>query len=172
MTTTTADTTVTTQVHRVYIKATPEAIWDAITKSEWTERYGYGGRSELDLRPGGTYRGYTTEAMRAVGAPDVAVEGEVIEADPPRRLVLSWHFVMDPELAAERVTRLTYEIEPRSGGVTRLTVVHDLEGAPKLALLLSGGMEDVGAGGGWAWMLSDLKSLLETGDPMAGSHHI
>jgi uncharacterized protein YndB with AHSA1/START domain len=172
MTTTTADTTVTTQVHRVYIKATPEAIWDAITKSEWTERYGYGGRSEFDLRPGGTYRGYTTDAMRAVGAPDVAVEGEVIEADPPRRLVLSWHFVMDPELAAERVTRLTYEIEPRSGGVTRLTVVHDLEGAPKLALLLSGGMEDVGAGGGWAWMLSDLKSLLETGAPMAGSHHI
>jgi uncharacterized protein YndB with AHSA1/START domain len=110
--------------------------------------------------------------MRSMGAPDVAVEGEVIEADPPRRLVLNWHFVMDPELAAERVTRLTYEIEPRSGGVTRLTVIHDLEGAPKLALLLSGGMEDVGAGGGWAWMLSDLKSLLETGEPLAGSHHI
>ena len=172
MTTTTADTTVTTQVHRVYIKASPEAIWDAITRPEWTERYGYGGRGEFDLRPGGTYRGYTTDAMRSMGAPDVAVEGEVIEADPPRRLVLTWHFVMDPELAAERVTRLTYEIEPRSGGVTRLTVIHDLEGAPKLALLLSGGMEDVGAGGGWAWMLSDLKSLLETGEPLAGSHHI
>ena len=172
MTTTTADSTVTTQVHRVYIKATPEAIWDAITKPEWTERYGYGGRGEFDLRPGGTYRGFTTDAMRSMGAPDVAVEGEVIEADPPRRLVLSWHFVMDPELAAERVTRLTYELEPRSGGVTRLTVIHDLEGAPKLALLLSGGMEDVGAGGGWAWMLSDLKSLLETGEPLAGSHHI
>ena len=172
MTTTTADTTVTTQVHRVYIKATPEAIWDAITKPEWTERYGYGGRGEFDLRPGGTYRGYTTDAMRSMGAPDVAVEGEVIETDPPRRLVLSWHFVMDPELAAERVTRLTYELDPRSGGVTRLTVIHDLEGAPKLALLLSGGMEDVGAGGGWAWMLSDLKSLLETGEPLAGSHHI
>src|SRR5205807_6841100 len=111
MTTTTADTTVTTQVHRVYIKATPEAIWDAITRPEWTERYGYGGRGEFDLRPGGTYRGYTTDAMRSMGAPDVAVEGEVIEADPPRRLVLTWHFVMDPELAAERVTRLTYEIE-------------------------------------------------------------
>ena len=172
MTTTIADSTVTTQVHRVYIKATPEAIWDAITRPEWTERYGYGGRGEFDLRPGGTYRGYTTDAMRSMGASDVAVEGEVIEADPPRRLVLTWHFVMDPELAAERVTRLTYEIEPRSGGVTRLTVIHDLEGAPKLALLLSGGMEDVGAGGGWAWMLSDLKSLLETGEPLAGSHHI
>jgi len=172
MTTTTAETSVTTQVHRVYIKATPEAIWDAITKPEWTERYGYGGRGEFDLRPGGTYRGFTTDAMRSMGAPDVAVEGEVIEADPPRRLVLTWHFVMDPELAAERVTRLTYEIEPRGGGVTRLTVIHDLEGAPKLALLLSGGMEDVGAGGGWSWMLSDLKSLLETGEPLAGSHHI
>jgi uncharacterized protein YndB with AHSA1/START domain len=172
MTTTTAQTSVTTQVHRVYIKATPEAIWDAITKPEWTERYGYGGRGEYDLRPGGTYRGFTTEAMRSVGAPDVAVEGEVIETDPPRRLVLSWHFLMDPDLVAEGSTRLTYEIEPREGGVTRLTVIHDLEGAPRLALLLSGGMEDTGAGGGWSWILSDLKSLLETGEPLAGSHHI
>jgi uncharacterized protein YndB with AHSA1/START domain len=172
MTTTTAQTSVTTQVHRVYIKATPEAIWDAITEPEWTERYGYGGRGEYDLRPGGTYRGFTTDAMRSVGAPDVAVEGEVIETDPPRRLVLSWHFLMDPELAAEGSTRLTYQIEPREGGVTRLTVIHDLEGAPRLALLLSGGMEDEGAGGGWSWVLSDLKSLLETGEPLAGSHHI
>ena len=172
MTTTTADTTVTTQVHRVYIKATPEAIWDAITKPEWTDRYGYGGRGEYDLRPGGTYRGFTTDAMRSMGAPDVAVEGEVLETDPPRRLVLSWHFLMDPELAAEGVTRLTYEIEARDGGVTRLTVIHDLEGAPRLSLLLSGGMEDTGAGGGWSWILSDLKSLLETGEPLAGSHHI
>ena len=172
MTTTTADTTVTTQVHRVYIKATPEAIWDAITRPEWTERYGYGGRGEYDLRPGGTYRGFTTDAMRSVGAPDVAVEGEVIEADPPRKLVQTWRMVMDAEMEAEGYTRLTYEIEPREGGVTRLTVIHDLEGAPKLSLLLSGGMEDTGAGGGWSWILSDLKSLLETGEPRAGSHHI
>ena len=53
--TTTTETSVTTQVYRVYIKATPEAIWDAITKPEWTERYGYGGRVEYDLRPGGAY---------------------------------------------------------------------------------------------------------------------
>jgi len=75
-------------------------------------------------------------------------------------------------MAAEGVTRLTYEIEPRESGVTRLTVIHDLEGAPRLSLLLSGGMEDTGAGGGWSWILSDLKSLLETGEPLAGSHHI
>ena len=85
--------TKTTQVYRVYIKATPQAIWDAITKPEWTERYGFGGRVEYELRPGGSYRVPTTEAMKRAGAgmgistPDVMVDGEVIEADPPRRLV-------------------------------------------------------------------------------------
>ena len=54
----------TTQVYRVYIKATPQAIWDAITKPEWTERYGYGGLSEYDLRPGGAYRAFPSEAMK------------------------------------------------------------------------------------------------------------
>jgi hypothetical protein len=71
--------------------------------------------------------------------------------------------VMDEEMAAEGFTRLTWEIEEGKGGVTRLTVIHDLEGAPKLAALLAGGMEDLGAGGGWSWVLSDLKTLLETG---------
>ena len=62
--TTMTETNVTTQVYRVYIKATPQAIWDAITKPEWTERYGYGGRGEYDLRPGGSYRGYASEEMQ------------------------------------------------------------------------------------------------------------
>jgi uncharacterized protein YndB with AHSA1/START domain len=172
MTTTTANTTVTTQIYRVYIKATPEAIWNAITKSEWTERYGYSCPSEFDLRPGGAYRVFTNQGMRSMGAPDLAVEGEVIEADPPWRLVQTWRLVMDPETAAEGLTRLTYDIESREGGVTRLTVTHDLEGAPKTALVLSGGMEDMGAGGGggWSWVLSDLKSLLETGSPLDTTH--
>jgi uncharacterized protein YndB with AHSA1/START domain len=65
--TTTTETTVTTQVYRVYIKATPQAIWDAITKPEWTERYGYGGRAEYDLRPGGSYRAFASEAMKRPG---------------------------------------------------------------------------------------------------------
>jgi uncharacterized protein YndB with AHSA1/START domain len=161
MTTTTE--MVTTQVYRVYIKATPEAIWDAITKPEWTERYGYSGRVEFDLRPGGVYRGFTNDAMRSMGAPDVGVDGEVVEADPPRKLVQTFRMVMDPEMVAEGFTRLTYEIEEGKGGVTKLTVVHDLDGAPRLAVLMSGAMEDMGAGGGWSWVLSDLKTLLETG---------
>ena len=169
--TTTVATTATTQVYRVYIKATPEAIWDAITNPEWTERFGYGGRSEYELRRGGAYRGYSNEGMRKAGAPDIAVDGEVIEADPPHKLVQTWRMLMDDRMAAEGFTRLTYEIEPRKEGVTRLTVIHDLEGAPGLQLLMSGGLEDQGAGGGWSWVLSSLKTLLETGqslDPSGG----
>jgi uncharacterized protein YndB with AHSA1/START domain len=163
--TTTTETGVSAQVYRVYIKASPQAVWDAITDPAWTERYGYGGRAEYepDLRPGATYRGLTSPAMRAMGSPDVGVDGEVIEADPPHKLVQTWRMVMDEGLASEGFTRLTYEIEEGQAGVTKLTLIHELEGAPKLALLMSGGLEDAGAGGGWSWVLSDLKSLLETG---------
>jgi uncharacterized protein YndB with AHSA1/START domain len=101
--------------------------------------------------------------MRAVGAPDLAIDGEVIEADAPRRLVLTWRMLMDEGLVAEGFTRLTYEIEPAGEGTTKLTVVHDLSGAPRLQLLMSGALESEGAGGGWSWVLSDLKTLLETG---------
>ena len=162
------ETAVTTQVYRVYIKASPEAIWDAITRPEWTQRYGYGGTVEYDLRPGGTYRALTSEAMREDGAPDVGVVGEVVEADPPRKLVQTWRMVMDAELEAEGSTRLTYELEEGPGGVTRLTLVHELEDAPKHAAILAGELEDVGAGGGWSWVLSDLKTLLETGEGFGG----
>jgi uncharacterized protein YndB with AHSA1/START domain len=164
--TTMTETNVTTQVYRVYIKATPQAIWDAITKPEWSQRYGYGGIVEYDLRPGGRYRGLASQAMRSGGAPEVAVDGEVVEVDPPHKLVQTWRMLMEDGMAAEGFTRLTHEIEPVGDGVTKLTLIHDLTGAPRLQLLLSGGMESEGAGGGWSWVLSDLKSLLETGSPL------
>lgn len=156
----------TIQVYRVYIRATPEEIWTAITDPDWTERYGYGGRADYDLRPGGTYRGLASEAMRAHGAPEVAVDGEVIEADPPRKLVQTWRMAMVPDLAAEGFTRITYEIEPAAGDTTKLTLTHDLTGAPGLAALVAGDQEHTGAGGGWAWVLSGLKTVLETGAPL------
>jgi uncharacterized protein YndB with AHSA1/START domain len=168
------ETKVTTQVYRVYIKATPEAIWDALTKPEWTERYGFGGRVEYDLRAGGAYRVPTTEAMKRVAAEmgittsDVMIDGEVLESDPPRKLVQTFRMLMDESTAAEGFTRLTYEIKEGRGGVTKLTVIHDVEGAPKVALMSSGDMEGEGAGGGWSWVLSDLKTLLETGQSLAG----
>jgi len=161
-------TATTTQVYRVYIKATPEAIWDAITKPEWTERYGYGGIPEYDLTPGSAYRVRPSAEMAAVpGVPEVIIDGEIVEADPPRKLVQTWRMLMDPKLAAEGFTRLTHEIEVIEGGASKLTVIHELEGAPTLAAMIAGEHESDGAGGGWAWVLSDLKSLLETGKRLA-----
>jgi uncharacterized protein YndB with AHSA1/START domain len=171
----TTGTSVATQVYRVYIKATPQAIWDAITTPEWTERYGVGGRAEYELRQGGAYRVPTTEAMRNAGArmglsvPDVMVDGEVIELDPPRRLVQTFRMLMDDATAAEGFTRLTWEIDELPGGVSKLTVVHELEGKPQLAALSAGERESEGAGGGWSYVLSDLKTLLETGSSMGAS---
>ncbi|WP_248964856.1 SRPBCC domain-containing protein [Sphaerisporangium perillae] len=162
----TTQQTRTVQVHRVYIKASPEAIWDAITKPEWTERYGYRSPAQFDLRPGGRYEAFGSKEMREAGAPDVVVEGEVLEVDPPRRLVQTWHPVWDVDTAAEPVTRLTYEIEPARAGVTRLTVTHDVTDAPRVAAMVGG--EVPNAGGGWIELLSDLKTLLETGRPLIG----
>ena len=156
----------TTQVYRIYIKATPEAIWDAITKPEWTSRYGYGGRAEYDLRPGGAFKVHATPEDLEAGTPDILVDGEVVEADPPHRLVQTWRLTMDEGLKDEGFTRLTYEIDPIDGGSTRLTVTHELEHAPGLAAMVGGEQEHTGAGGGWAWVLSDLKTLLESGAPL------
>ena len=153
----------TIQVYRVYIRATPDAIWTAITDPDWTDRYGYGGRAQYELRPGGSFRLLASEGMRAQGVPEVAVDGEVVEADPPRKLVQTWRLAMEASLAAEGFTRLTYEIEPLEGGVTKLTITHDLTDTPVHAGLVAGEMEDTGAGGGWAWVLSGLKTVLETG---------
>jgi hypothetical protein len=74
---------------------------------------------------------------------------------------------MDPTMAAEPVTRITHEIKEGQNGVCSLTLTHELDGAPILAALLRGDLEDQGAGGGHAWVLSDLKSLLETGKSFA-----
>ena len=149
------------QVFRVHLKAAPEAVWEAVTSPGWTARYGYRTPSEYDLRPGGTFRSLATAGMRAMGMPEVIAEGEVLEADPPRRLVQTWRMLLEPRQAAEPFTRITWEIEPLAGATSRLTMIHELDGAPIHASLVSG--ERVEGGGGWPYILSDLKSLLETG---------
>jgi len=140
----------TTQVYQVFIKATPEEIWEAITKPEFTEKYFYGAHIE------------TTPQKRRATSPDGDSWGEdtVLEFDPPRRLVHTWQSKYDAELAAEEPSRVTWEIEQQEGNSSLLTVVHDqLEGAPKTAASV--------AGVGWMRVLSGLKTLLETGEPLA-----
>jgi uncharacterized protein YndB with AHSA1/START domain len=143
-------TALTTQVYQVFIKASPEQIWDAITKPEFTSKYFYG--VSIEARNG----------RRVVHGGDGALwsDDPLIEEEPPRRLVHSWLSTYDPEMAAEEPSRVTWEIEPQEGGYSKLTVVHDqLEGAPKTAEGVSGE--------GWMMVLSGLKTLLETGKPLS-----
>jgi uncharacterized protein YndB with AHSA1/START domain len=157
-------TETTTQVFRVWIKADRTKVWDAITDPEWNGRYGYQSVGEYDLKPGGAYRVLATAEMMEHGASEVIIDGEVLESDPPNRLVQTWHALFDPTTTAEPATRLTWELKETQPGLTELTLTHELEGAPATAVMVSGQAEN--AGGGWAWILSDLKSLLETGASM------
>ena len=158
-------TSVTTQVYEVYIRAVPQAIWDAITSPEWTVKYGYRGAVEYELRPGGAYRAHSTPDMQAMGIPDVVVDGVVEAADPPRKLVHTYRFLFSDAMKAEGFTRVTWEIEKVAADFSRLTVTHELEGAPIMAGLVASKFSEMG-GGGWPWILSDLKSVLETGQSM------
>jgi uncharacterized protein YndB with AHSA1/START domain len=140
-------TALTTQVYSVFIRATPEQVWDAITKPDFTEQYFYGAR--IDIRDG----------RRFTNIGDTAWDEEVLEEEPPTKLVHRFVAAYDPDMAAEDASRVTWEIEPQDGGITKLTVVHDqLESAPKTAESVAGG---------WMYILSGLKTLLETGEPLA-----
>ena len=151
MTTTTEQMT---QVYSLFIRATPQQVWDAITKPEFTRRYFYGSEIDSTFEPGARYVSWAPERER------VFVEGEVLECDPPRRLAHTWLSLYDDETAQEEPSRVTWEIEPQEGGYSKLTVVHDqLEGAPKTAEGVSGA--------GWMMVLSGLKTLLETGEPLS-----
>jgi uncharacterized protein YndB with AHSA1/START domain len=163
MTTTTS--TRTTQVFRVYIKASPEKVWEAITSPEWNAKYGYPGHTEYDLRPGGAWRALMPADMVAqYGVPEVGVDGEVTEVDPPNRLVLSYRFRFAEDQEAEGFREVTWDLHEENGGVTRLTVTHDVTDAPIAAAMIEGSANLGEGGGGWAWILSDLKTLLETGN--------
>jgi uncharacterized protein YndB with AHSA1/START domain len=147
---TTVTEALTTQVYQVFIRAEPERIWEAITTPEFTIRYFHGAAiTVLD----------STYESRG---PDGSLWGDesVYEFDPPRRLVHGWRSLYDPEMGLEAASRVTWEIEPRDGGVCKLTVTHDqLDAAPKTAASV--------AGAGWMFVLSGLKTLLETGQSMA-----
>lgn len=140
-------------VFTTFIRATPEAIWDALTQSEFTLRYYYASTVESDFTPGSRYE------YRISGG--LAIEGEILEADPPHRLAMTFHATWDEHVVEDPPSRLTWELEPAGSGVTKVTVVH-------------GGFNDENAtygqiGGGMPYILAGLKTLLETGQPLAGA---
>jgi uncharacterized protein YndB with AHSA1/START domain/DNA-binding transcriptional ArsR family regulator len=137
------------KVFEIYIKTTPERLWQAITDSEMRSKYSFGVGVESDWAPGSSY-----EAVHP-GAPTPISMGENLEVDPPRRLVQSFTALWSDDVKAEGTSRVTWEIEP-VGDSCRLTVTHDQlrEGA-------SGELY-----GGWPMILSGLKTLLETGETL------
>jgi uncharacterized protein YndB with AHSA1/START domain len=157
------ENSVTTVTARVYVGATPEQVWEAIVDPAWSARYGYKCPVSYELEAGGAFSAAPGEEMRAMGAGDVIIEGEVLEVDAPHRLVQTWSALFDATTAAEPAGRLTWEIAEENS-VSRLTVTHELQDSPVTAALVSGSLEH--SGGGWPWMLSDLKTLLETGSAL------
>jgi uncharacterized protein YndB with AHSA1/START domain len=105
--------------------------------------------------------------MREHGLSDVIIEGEVIEADAPHRLVQTWNPLFGSPVTEEPTTRMTWEISEAENGATKVTLTHELDGAPVTAGLVNG--KDEMGGGGWPFVLSDLKTFLETGTSFAGS---
>ena len=137
------------KVFEIYIRTTPERLWQAITDPQVRARYQFGARVQSTWTAGSRYQVVHPEASRSL------IEGDNLEVDPPHRLVQSYRAVWDDDIAAEGTSRVTWEIEP-VGGSCRLTVTHDQlreDADPHLY-------------GGWPMILSGLKTWLETGQEL------
>jgi uncharacterized protein YndB with AHSA1/START domain len=137
------------KVFEIYIKTTPERLWEAITDAEMREKYSFGMRVVSDWTPGSRYQSTSRDGTVVLG------EGENLEIEPPRRLVQSFLALWSDEVKREGLSRVTWEIEP-VGDSCRLTVTHDQ--------LREGAHDELY--GGWPMILSGLKTLLETGESL------
>jgi len=139
-----------TFIYVTYIRTTPAKLWQALTDPAFTRRYWVETWQESDWRPGSPWR-----IMKPDG--QVADSGEVLECVPEKRLVLKWRNEFRPELKAEGYSRATLELEPQ-GEMVKLTVTHEID--------KTGSKFIEAVSGGWPSILSSLKSLLETGQPL------
>src|SRR5918994_1795003 len=138
------------QVFEIYIKTTPERLWEAITDSEMRQKYTFGVGISSDWKAGSSYEAVHPRAGIRIS------EGENLEVDPPRRLVQSFTALWSDEVKSEGASRVTWEIEPVGDDSCRLTVIHDE--------LREDANEELY--GGWPQILSGLKTLLETGETL------
>jgi uncharacterized protein YndB with AHSA1/START domain/DNA-binding transcriptional ArsR family regulator len=137
------------KIFEIYIKATPERLWEAITDSEMRQKYSFGVGVNSDWTPGSSYEGIHPGAGIRIS------EGENLEVDPPRRLVQSFNALWSEDVKAEGTSRVTWDIEQVEDSC-RLTVTHDeLREDANNELY-----------GGWPMILSGLKTLLETGEEL------
>ena len=148
-------------VYAIYIRTTPEKLWQALTSGDFSEKYWFGFRFEVELRAGGSVHIIPPQGMEEHGNH----AGKVLECEPGRKLVYTWNHKDSPELAAKRrsLSRVTYELTPM-GPQVRLRLIHE-------NLLPEDFEKDLntfhGINNGWPAVLSSLKSLLETGEAIA-----
>ena len=137
-----------TFVYVAYIRTTPERLWSALTgEAEFMRQYWFGMHCQSEWTPGSSWRLVSGEGQ-------IFDSGEIVEAQPPRRLVIRWQHQNRAELKAEGASLCTMELEP-GGGAVKLCITHTIEREPsKLIEAVSGG---------WPKVISNLKSLLETG---------
>jgi uncharacterized protein YndB with AHSA1/START domain len=145
-------------VYVTYIATTPEKVWQAMVDTEVMRQYWIGPSADCervnvsDWKPGSRWEHQRLDAARTVD-----MTGKVVESDPPRRLVYTWARPAEAEDASKH-SRVSIDIEPQGNGIVRLTVTHeDLERDPQML---------TGISGGWPRVLSNLKTLLETGRPL------
>lgn len=144
-----------TFVYVIYIHTTPEKLWSALTEdAEFMKRYWFGTHCESEWTPGSAWKMVSADGT-------VTDAGDIVEAEKPRRLVIRWLHQNRPELKAEGESFCTMELEP-SGSAVRLSITHAIEREP--SQLISA------VSGGWPKILSNLKSLLETGSAIPMSH--
>ena len=139
-------------VYSVYIKATPERVWRAITDGDDTVNYYYGTRVSSDWSKGG-------KVVYEYPDGSLAADGEILEIDPGRRVSMSFHARWSPEMEAEGPVTMTWEIEPGADGTSTLTVV--------TGGMVAGGHVQSEFSGGIVYIVSGLKTLVETGEPLA-----
>ena len=136
-----------TFVYVTYIRSTPEKVWSALTDAEFTRQYWFGMRAESEWTRGSAWKMVSGDGR-------VTDSGEIVESDPPRRLVIRWQHQNKPELKAEGPTLCTMELEP-NGSAVKLTITHTIERESSKVI--------EAVSGGWPKVISNLKSLLETG---------
>ncbi len=137
-------------VYEVYIKSTPENVWQAITNPEFTRQYFYGTTLQAELKPGSRYTYNNADG-------GVALSGEILEVQPNRKLVMTFNATHNPESKADRASRVTWEIRPYSGSVLVILTHDDFDGETATYKSVQPG---------WNPVLSGLKTLLETGAPL------
>lgn len=137
----------TTYIYEVYIKATPHAIWAGSRPPSGPPASAIKGPVEYDLWPGGKLKANPSASMVAMGMTNAMSDGEVLEADPPHKLVHSYRLLFTERHIAEGFSRATYDIVRTASGFTRLTETHKLEGQPLMAAMVSSTFDERGMGG-------------------------